>query len=270
MESRPIIFALLAGLMLLCTIPAVQADESTNLTNQAILLIHNGSNNYPRAIALIDEALRINSSEFGGRSYALELKTYCQIQMGNYTEALTTIDQALALEESAVLWNNKGYVLYRQGNYPGSVEAYTRALKIDPTYTVALINKGNSFMELKKYDDAVTAYTSAFAADAEAHALSVPQQVKTYNNLGDAYFQLGKYSESAAAYQNALTAEPGNTTATAGFAKASQQAQAGSLLLIAGIVVLLLICGGGAYYFLKVKKAEPEKRPSKSSKKNKK
>lgn len=270
MVSRYIFPVLLAGLFILCIIPSVHADESTNLTNEAILLIHNGGNNYPRAIALIDEALRINSSEFGGRGYALELRSYCLIQMGNYTEALSTIDQALALEESAVLWNNKGFVLYKEGRYQDSVDAYTRALKIDPMYTVALINKGNSLIELKNYNEAITAYTGAFAADKEKNALSIPQQVKTYNNLGDAYFQIGKYSESAAAYQNALAVDPGNTTATAGLAKASQQAQTGSLLLIAGLIILLILCGGGAYYFLKMKKKEPEKRPSKSSKKNKK
>lgn len=270
METRWIFSVLLAGLFVSCIIPAVHADESTNLTNQAILLIHNGSNDYDRAIALIDRALAINSSEFGGRGYALELKSYCLIQMGNYSAALATIDQALEFEESAVLWNNKGYILYKEGQYQDSVDAYTRALKLDPAYTVALINKGNSLMELKKYDEAVAAYTAAFTADKEVRALSVQQQVKSYNNLGDAYFQLGKYAESAAAYESALAAEPGNATATAGLAKASQQAQATTLVLIAGVVVMLLICGGAAYYFLKVKKAEPEKRPSKSSKKNKK
>jgi len=259
---------LIAGLFVICIIPAVHADESTNLTNEAIIMISSGSTNYPRAIALIDEALRINSSEFGGRSNALELKSYCLIQMGNYSEALDTIDEALSLEESAVLWNNKGYILYKEGRYQESVDAYARALKIDPTYTVALINNGNSLMELKKYNDAVTSYTAAFAADKDVHALSIPQQVKTYNNLGDAYYQLGKYSESAMAYQNALAAEPGNATAVAGLSMASQRVQAGTLLLTGGIIVILVVVAGGSYYLLKVRRKEPEKRPSKSPKKS--
>ncbi len=265
MKPRWIFSLLLAGLFLLCTIPAVQADdyapdESTNLTNEAILLIHNGSTDYEKAIALIDRAFAVNSPNFANRVYGLELKSYAQIQLGNYTGALATIDQGLAIEETAVLWNNRGYVSYLQGDYAGAVKAYDRVLEIDPAYTVALLNKGNALMELQKYNDAIDAYTLAFAADKEVNTLSHSQRVKTWNNMGKAYYNLGNYSGSAAAYKNALVVEPGNETAASGLAMAEQQAQTGTYVTIAAVIAVVIICCIAVLYLVKKKPAAPGKK----------
>ena len=268
MNTRWICSILLTGLLLLCIIPAVQADESTNLTNEAILLIHGGSTNYARAIALIDEAFAINSSAFGNRLEGLELKSYAQIQLGNYTGAAATIDQALAIEESAVLWNNKGYILYLQNDYADAVDAYTRALTINPAYTVALINRGNAMMELKNYPGAVDSYTKALASDKDVNALTLPVQEKTWNNLGEAYYSLGNYTASAAAYQSALKIDPTNTTATAGLARASQQTQPWTFLTIAALAaVIVIVCTVIALVIRKRKPAAPEKKRSRKSRK---
>ena len=267
MKLQRISSFVLAGLLLLCLIPVVHGDESTDLTNMAIVLINNGSGDYQRAIGLIDRALAINSSAFGGRTYALELKSYAQIQMGNYTAALETVNEGLAYEESAPLWNNKGFISYKMGDYSAAVESYDRALTVDPTFTVAMLNKGNALMEMKKYQDAVDAYTRAFEMDREANDLSFSQQVKTWNNVGDAYYNLGKYTESSAAFEKALAIEPGNTTATAGLAMAQQKAQSASFLTIGGLVTGIVVCGIAAFYLFRKKQDATQKRPSKKSKK---
>ena len=38
-------------------------------------------------------------------------------------------------------WNNKGYLLYEEGQFQKSIECYDRAIKLDPKYTLAINNK---------------------------------------------------------------------------------------------------------------------------------
>ena len=62
----------------------------------------------------------------------------------------------------AMLWNNKGYALYRlSGNHRRCLTACDKMVSLDGTYTTALINRGDALMKMGRSSEAVAAYTRA-------------------------------------------------------------------------------------------------------------
>ncbi len=47
-------------------------------------------------------------------------------------------------ENSADLWNNKGYALYKLGKNDEAITCYDKAIEIDPNSASAWNNKGNA------------------------------------------------------------------------------------------------------------------------------
>ena len=258
MKNRHLGNILLICALIACTIPFVHAvdDEAVALYNQADRMINAGD--YGTALPLLDRALELNTSQFvstGARLYALLDKSKAQIELGDNSGALDTIDLALAIEENDKLWNNKGYVLFLLGRYDESLSAYNRAIRITPQYTVALINKGNSLMKLGRYQDAIDAYTLAFESDASANDLTLSQKAKTWKDTGDANYNLGKYQEAVSAYKSSMAFDPANTDATAGLARAQQKASEISPVFFVAAIAAVAIIGGAVYYLIKGKKA---------------
>jgi len=166
------------ALLLVCAImiiPAMAAntvptthDAATDYYNAAESAL--GEGDYAAAIALYDKALGSNTTSMRVMTdallYTYRDKAYAQMQLGNYTEALVTLDTGLAeYPNDKMLWNNKGYAQYSLGKYADSVVSYDRAIASDGNYTKALNNKGDALIKLGNYQDAITAYKAALASD---------------------------------------------------------------------------------------------------------
>jgi len=263
MKSGTMCSLLILCALLACTIPAAFAadDEAVKIYNRADQYINVGD--FKNALPLLDQALALNTSEFvssGARTYALLDKSKAQIELEDYNGALATIDLALAAEETDKLWNNRGYVLFRLGRYDEAVTAYTTAIRITPDYTIALINKGDALMKLRKYQDAIDAYTNAMASDTQTNDLSLTQKAKTYSDMGDAYAGLGRYDEAVTAYTASLVNDPGNAETSTALAQVRQQADAGTQLVIGAVIGILIIGGVAAYYLMQKKAAKPDQK----------
>jgi tetratricopeptide (TPR) repeat protein len=76
---------------------------------------------------------------------------------------------------------------------------------LDPGYAPSYNIKGNALADLKRYDEALTAYDQAIRLD--------PGYAPTYNNMRDALTKLKRYDEVLAAFDRALTLDPNNDTA---------------------------------------------------------
>jgi tetratricopeptide (TPR) repeat protein len=243
-----------------CAVPSVAVDDAISLYNRADQFITVGD--YASALPLLDQALALNTSDFvssGVRTYALVDKSKAQIELGDYNGALNTLDQALATEETDKLWNNKGYVLFRLGRYDEALRAYNTAIRITPTYTVALINKGDTLMKMERYQDALDAYNLALGIDMGANDLTFEQKAKTWKDLGDACFNVGRYDDAITAYKNVLSINPAYPGAAAGLASAEEKASAPSPFLILGIIALVAAVGAGVFYVMKKKRQESGK-----------
>jgi tetratricopeptide (TPR) repeat protein len=160
-------------LMIIVFVQPVRAAE--NETNDAATAFYNAGVNlletkeYERAIAAFDQALASNTTMIrlsDALLYTYQNKGYALIQLNNYTAAIQTIDQGLAIyENDEKLWYNKGYAFFKLEKYPDALYAYDKVLQVNNQSVPALNNKGDTYFKMGRFQDAVDAYTRVTAID---------------------------------------------------------------------------------------------------------
>jgi tetratricopeptide (TPR) repeat protein len=100
---------------------------------------------------------------------------------------------------------NLGLALSRQQKYHEAIEAYRRAITIDPALPGLYLNLGLAYFKLGDFHEAVTALE-------KQNATSPSQQAQTL--LAMSHFGLGEYREAAGLLKPAAAAQPGNTELT--------------------------------------------------------
>ena len=66
-------------------------------------------------------------------------------ELGRYEEALEAYDRAIELQpDYALIWWYKGVVLNELGRYEEALESYDRIIELKPDFGTALYNKGLS------------------------------------------------------------------------------------------------------------------------------
>ena len=188
--------------------PALSADDVTNVisnhtaanvtkivTNQTSDLEKDAANNdynhgvqsitisdFNTAITFFDQALAENITmlkKTDALLYLYQGKTYAQIKLEKYSDAVATADAGLAIYPTdAMLWNNKGYALSYLGKTQDALTAYNKAISYNGNYTNAYINQGNVLSQVGRYSEAVAAYTRANETD--------PFNIAAYDGLAAA------------------------------------------------------------------------------------
>jgi tetratricopeptide (TPR) repeat protein len=62
-------------------------------------------------------------------------------------------------------WGSLGYAYRKVGNYPASLEAYAKALEIEPNYTPAIEYRAEAYLALNRLDEVKTVYITLFNMD---------------------------------------------------------------------------------------------------------
>jgi tetratricopeptide (TPR) repeat protein len=167
-----IAFLLLAALAVPAAMAAEENDPATLFFNQAQVAISRGQ--YDQAIELFDKALAENTtliSKGDTLMYIYKDKAAALADSGRYDDALTTVNEGLLqFKNSAGMWNNKGYILFRMGRYNEAIDAYTQAVTIDPAYEKGWINKGDALVKAGRAGEAVDAYNKALSLDPESNS----------------------------------------------------------------------------------------------------
>lgn len=142
-------------------------DDATNYYNIGVRYL--SSNDYQRAIDFFNLALASNTTMIrlsDGLLYTYQGKAYALIQLGQYDDAIGTVEEGLVIfPKDPMLWNDKGYALFKLGKNQEAVNAYDSAISFDQNYTSALINKGHALYLMGKYPEAADAFTRAEATD---------------------------------------------------------------------------------------------------------
>jgi tetratricopeptide (TPR) repeat protein len=85
--------------------------------------------------------------------------------LGRYEESIEAYDRALQLDPSDVrAWTEKGKALRSLGRGREAVLSYDRALEIDPDHASAWLGKGAALRDLGRYNESVQAYDEALRA----------------------------------------------------------------------------------------------------------
>jgi len=126
----------------------------------------NALNGKSSALNYIQKAALINEQKLTSEKYALYKKGQALYTKGNYTEALTYVDKALAIDPNYYYaLTGKGFVLDALGNHTGAIGYYDKALAIDPYYKNALTGKGWALISLGNNTGAITYFDKALAKD---------------------------------------------------------------------------------------------------------
>ncbi len=95
-----------------------------------------------------------------------------------------------------------GSLYLEQGEYEGAAEALSKVIEFEPTNDAALTSMGMALMQLKRYDEALTAYEHSVALDTH-----VPHR---YINLALAAEKAGDLKRQVSALGHAVDLEPTN------------------------------------------------------------
>jgi tetratricopeptide (TPR) repeat protein len=106
---------------------------------------------------------------------------------------------------SGLIGNASDYLLlgnakYKEGDLPGAIEYYDKALTINPKYADALYNKGVALSDLKRHEEAIEYYDKALTIN--------PKYADAWYNKGVALSDLKRYDEEIECYDKALTINP--------------------------------------------------------------
>lgn len=114
--------------------------------------------------------------------------------------SLSMIEQRVRRTNSPSGYVELGFEYRKAGRPDQAVEAFDRALSIDPKYTPALYHKGAALAELGQRREAEKLFRDALAVD-PTHALSAKA-------LGDIYASREEYQELLKIVEPAATASP--------------------------------------------------------------
>ena len=118
-----------------------------------------------------------------------------------YEKALEAYAKALELDpEYVYAYNGRGNAYQALGEYEKAVSDYDRALELDPEYVNAYNGRGNTYKALGEYEKAVSDYDRALELD--------PEYVYAYNGRGNTYKALGEYEKAMSDYDRALELDP--------------------------------------------------------------
>ncbi|WP_026999898.1 tetratricopeptide repeat protein [Eisenibacter elegans] len=159
---------------------------------------------YPAAISDYNQAL----------SLAPEAETYYQrasayTQLGQYTIALADLDQALAIAPKATYLVLKGVLLEQTNKLKQADQAYTAALALDETYTLAYYNRALLYFE--QYNK-----PKASLIDLNQALALVPDYADALLLRAGIYLDQKKWTDALADYDKVLTKDHQNAQAYLG------------------------------------------------------
>jgi len=122
---------------------------------------------------------------------------------GRVSEALAELERATEREpDNASLLNTQGSYLLRAARYPDAIEAFGKALVVDPYLTDAHNNLGFVYTQTADYAAAEKAFRQALSDPA------YPTPYKVWFNMGQLYLKQGRLDEAISAFRQAVGIDP--------------------------------------------------------------
>jgi len=105
-------------------------------------------------------------------------------QVGYWQNNITLLEHALKVtDNNDIAYFGRGNAYLKLGDYRQAIGAYDKAIEINPKYTDVYVNRGLAYANLGDYRQAIGDYDKAIEQN--------PKHEKAYNNRGYAYSRLG-------------------------------------------------------------------------------
>ncbi|MCG6551255.1 MAG: tetratricopeptide repeat protein [Candidatus Magnetominusculus sp. LBB02] len=112
---------------------------------------------------------------------------------------------AETVKTSALSYYNLGTALAGDGKYREALDAFDKAIAIDPTRADVYVNKGVVYIRIHEYEKAVDSFEKAVKIK--------PGIPEAYNGLGEAMLSLGRGGEAAEMFQKAISISQNSSNA---------------------------------------------------------
>lgn len=155
---------------------------------------------YEEALRYYDRALELDPQTEG----VLQNKASILAALGRQNESAKAyaqvIEAANTSAEQASAWHSKGDALMSQGKYREAVDAYNRAVEIDPKDRWTWMMMAFATDQIGWYNRSLEAYNAVLALDADSSSAMYGK--------ADALYELRRFNESLQAFDAALMANP--------------------------------------------------------------
>ena len=98
--------------------------------------------------------------------------------------------------KNAHIWNELGHIFARAGSLDDALDAYNKAIELDPTFAWPYSNLALVHVQKGQYGEAIPLYQKSVELFD-----SFKDKAVSWNRLGDAFRQLNEYDNAIAAYQ---------------------------------------------------------------------
>ena len=156
------------------------------------------------AVQFLDEALEIDDQI----PELWNMKGEIIVRLGNYGNSLPCFDQAIGLRQDySEAHNNKGVALLHLGHYDDALECFERALGSRPEHPEALANKAVALHMLGNRTDSLRWIDKA----TEIHPTA-----ELWNNRGQILLSMDRFEEALSSFGRALEMNEGSVEARQG------------------------------------------------------
>jgi tetratricopeptide (TPR) repeat protein len=120
---------------------------------------------YNDGIALRDKAVKL-SAEAASEPDARKKEKLEAKSKDKHEDSIKKFSEATKKDPRLYMaWSSLGYAYRKVGNYPSSLEAYGKALEIQPDYTPAIEYRAEAYLGLNRLDDVKSVYMILFRMD---------------------------------------------------------------------------------------------------------
>ena len=148
------------------------------------------------ALTALNRALEVNSSNPADTM----LKGELNFALGNYDLALESLNTAVTMTDSALLYNNRALVQLELGEFEEALADVEQAIAVDANFAPAYRNQGLIFEMMERNEESLVAYDRALELN--------PNDYNTWTNKGFALYKLQQIDEAKQAFEKALEINP--------------------------------------------------------------
>lgn len=149
----------------------------------------------------IAESIALNLiKKFPSHAEGYRLKGFVSYRKKDYSEAITSLQQANKLQPNLSGYYFLGLSLYGNGNLESAINQFRLILDRAPQFHQARLLIGVILLQQKHVDDAITEFTGLLETD--------EKNPQAHNMLGSAYMSKGMYEEGIREFDRAIKLDP--------------------------------------------------------------